>query len=83
MGASFYYLTFVENGGFFKDDVIFEKKFTFFQTGRSLNSIFFKSEKSNSVVQKLKIYQKNLPKKIFQDGGYFHNGVCTFFLYVL
>jgi hypothetical protein len=54
----------------------------FFQTGRPiLNSTFFKSEKSKSVVQRPKIYQKNLPKKVFQDGGYFQNGVCTFFLY--
>jgi hypothetical protein len=33
------------------------------------------------VVQRPKIYQKKLPKKIFQDGGYFQNGICTFFLY--
>jgi hypothetical protein len=47
----------------------------------TLNSTFFKFSKSNLVVQRRKIYQKNLPKKILQDGGYFQNGVCTFFLY--
>jgi hypothetical protein len=34
--ASLYYLTFIEktqNGGFFEDDVIFEKKSTFFLNG--------------------------------------------------
>jgi hypothetical protein len=87
--ASFYYLTFIEklfskiqNGGFFEDDVIFEKNRLFFKrVVPTLNSTFFKSEKSKSVVQKPKICQKKLPKKIFQDGGYFQNGVCTFFLY--
>jgi hypothetical protein len=41
----------------------------------TLNLTFFKSEKSKSVVQRPKIYQKKLPEKIFQDGGYFQNGV--------
>jgi hypothetical protein len=45
----------------------------------TLNSTFFKFSKSNLVVPK--IYQKKLPNKILQDGGYFQNGVCTFFLY--
>jgi hypothetical protein len=41
-----------------------------------------KKSKSKSFFQTLrpKIFQKKLPKKIFQDGGYFQNGVCTFFL---
>jgi hypothetical protein len=73
----------IQNGGFFEDDVIFEKKSTFFQTGRStLNSIFFKSEQSNTVVQRPKIYQKKLPKEIFQDGGYFQIGVCGVYVLV-
>jgi hypothetical protein len=59
--------------------VIFEKKSPFVVL--TLNSTFFKSEKGNSVVQSPKIYQNNLPKKIFRDGGYFQNGVCTFILY--
>jgi hypothetical protein len=46
-----------------------------------LNSFFFKSSKSNSVVQIPKIYQKKLPKKIFKDGGDLQDGVWTFFLY--
>jgi hypothetical protein len=71
----------MQNGGFFEDDVIFEKKSIFFSNGSFPPSTFFKSEKSKSVVQQSKIYQKNLPKKFFQDGGYFQNGVCTFFLY--
>jgi hypothetical protein len=47
----------------------------------TLNSTIFKFSKSNLVAQRLQIYQKNLPKKIFPDGGYFQNGVCAFFLY--
>jgi hypothetical protein len=27
------------------------------------------------------IQKKKLPKNFFQDGGYFQNGVCAFFLY--
>jgi hypothetical protein len=45
----------------------------------TLNSTFFKFSKSNLEVQRPKIYQKKLPKIIFQDGGYFQNGVCTLF----
>jgi hypothetical protein len=72
----------IQNGGFFEDDVIFEKKLTFFKrVVPTLNSTFLKSEKSKSVVQRPKIYQKNLPKQIFQDGGYFQNDVCSFFFY--
>jgi hypothetical protein len=72
----------IQNGGFFEDDVIFEKKSTFFKRVLpTINSTLFKFSKNNLVVQRPKIYQKNLPKKIFQDGGYFQKGVCTFFSY--
>jgi hypothetical protein len=72
----------IQNGGFFEDYVIFEKKSTFFQRVLpTLNSTFFKFLKSNLVVQRPKILQKNLSKKFFQDGGCFQNGVFTFFLY--
>jgi hypothetical protein len=84
--ASFYNLTFVEktfskiqNGGFFEDDVIFEKN-RLFSKGSfpPLTQFFSKFSKSNLVVQSPKVYQKKLPNKIFQYGGYFQNGVCTF-----
>jgi hypothetical protein len=87
--ASFYYLTFIEKTFFQKSKMAdFSKMTSFLRKNRlffkrvvpTLNSTFFKSEKGNSVVQRPKIYQKNLPKKIFQDGGYFQNGVCTFSL---
>jgi hypothetical protein len=71
----------IQNGGFFEDDVIFEKKSTFFKRVLpTLSSTFFKFSKSNLIVQRPKIYQQYLPKKNFQDGGYFQNGICTFFL---
>jgi hypothetical protein len=73
-----------QKGGFFEDDVIFEKKSTFLQKGPPtlafVKKPFFKFSKSNLVVQRPKINQTK-PKKIFQDGRYFQNGVCTFFLY--
>jgi hypothetical protein len=47
----------------------------------TLNSTFFKLSKSNLVIQRPKIYLKKIPKKIFQDGEYFQNGICTFFSY--
>jgi hypothetical protein len=88
--ASFYYLTFIDlfftititNGGFFEVDVIFEKKkSTFFRTGRSHPKInLFQILKNNSVVQRPKIYQKKLPKKILQNGGVIQDGVWTTFL---
>jgi hypothetical protein len=63
---SIFFFSKIQNGGFFDDDVIFEKNLTFFHKGPTL--------------KRPKIYQKFLPKKTFQDGGYFQNGVCTFFL---
>jgi hypothetical protein len=72
----------IQNSGFFEDDVIFEKKSTFFnRVVPTLNSTLFKSSKSNSVVKILKIYQKILPKKISKDGGDMQDGVWSFFLY--
>jgi hypothetical protein len=85
--ASICYLTYIEktffakiqNGGFFEGGFIFEKKSTFFKwVVPTLNSTFFKSKTGNSVVQRPKINQKKLPKKIFKDAGYFQNGVCFF-----
>jgi hypothetical protein len=46
----------IQNGGLFEDDVIFEKKSTFFKrVVPTLNANFFKSEKNKSVVQRPKI----------------------------
>jgi hypothetical protein len=84
--ASFYHPTFVEKTFFFKNtkwrtSFLRKNRLFFKRVLPTLNSTFFKFAKSNLVVQRPKIYQKNLPKKIFQDGGYFQNGVCTFLLY--
>jgi hypothetical protein len=71
----------IQNGGFFEDDVIFEKKSTFFnRIVPTLNSTFSNPQKAILLYKYPKIYKKKLPKKIFQDGGYFQNGVFTFFL---
>jgi hypothetical protein len=79
--ASFYYLNFKENTGFFEYDVIFEKKLLFSKMVLlTLNLTFFKFSKSNIVYIDSRCTKKKLPKKIFQDGGYFQNGVCTFYL---
>jgi hypothetical protein len=67
---------FLKMTSFLRKNRLFFKRFV-----PTLNSTFFKSEKGKSAVQQPKIYQKKLQKKIFQDGGYFQNGVCTFFLY--
>jgi hypothetical protein len=84
--ASFYYLTFVgktfstiQNGGFFEDDVIFEKKSTFFQkssTHPKLN--FFKVSKSKLVVQRPKMYQKNCQRKFSKMADVFKMAFVLF-----
>jgi hypothetical protein len=76
-----YFFSKIQNGGFFEDDVNFEKKSTFFQTGRSHPKLnFFHIRKNQICSTTTQDVPKNLPKKIFQDGGYFQNGVCTFLL---
>jgi hypothetical protein len=42
---------------------------------------FFQIHKKQSCSTKTQDIPKNLPKNIFQDSGYFQNGVCTFFSY--
>jgi hypothetical protein len=83
--ASFYFLPFVEKTFFQKSKMAdFSKMMPFLRKYRLffkrvlpiLNSTFFKFSISNLVQR-----PKKLPKKIFQDGGYFQNGVCTFFSY--
>jgi hypothetical protein len=79
--ASIYYPTFIEET-LFKNPKLrifrrwrnFWEKSTFVQNGLAHppKLIFFKFSK---------IYQKNMPKKIFQYGGYFQNGVCSLFLH--
>jgi hypothetical protein len=56
----------IQNGGFFEDDIIFEKKSTFFKRVLpTSNSTFFKFSKSNLVEQRPKIYQKKIAKANF------------------
>jgi hypothetical protein len=85
--ASFYYLTFIENnffskiqyGGFFKDDVIFEKKSTFFKrVVPTLNSTLFKSQKSKSVVKRPMIYQKIYQRKFSKMADIFKMAFVLF-----
>jgi hypothetical protein len=77
--VSFYSVTFVEYFIFRKSKMsdfsmitTFFRKNLYKRVSSTINSIFFS-------VQRPKIYQKKLPNKIFEDGGYFQNGVCTFF----
>jgi hypothetical protein len=54
----------IQNGGLFEDDVNFDKKIDFFQTGPSHPKlIFFKFSKSNLLVQKT----QNIPKKFAKE----------------
>jgi hypothetical protein len=75
--ASFYHLFFlIQNGS-----VIFEKKTTFFQKGPSHPKLnFFQILTKQSCRPKTQDVRKKNQKKN-QDGGYFQNGVCTFFSY--
>jgi hypothetical protein len=60
---NFFFFSKIQNGGFFEEDVIFEKKSTFFKKVLPiLNTTYFKSLKSNLMIQRPKIYHKNLPK---------------------
>jgi hypothetical protein len=60
----------------------FLKKNDFFQKGPSYPKLnWFQILKKQSCSTKTQDIPKKLPKIYFQDGGYFQNGVCTFFLY--
>ena len=88
--ASVHYLTFMEETFFQKSKMAeFFKMASFLRKNRlfvgrvfpTLNLTFFKNLKRHSVVQRPKIYQKNLPRKILQNGGNIQDGVCVFFSY--
>ena len=86
--ASFYYLTFIEKtffqkskmADFFKMAWFFRKNRLFFTRAfPTLNLSFSKFLKRHFVVQKPNIYQKNLPRKISQNGGDIQDGVWVLF----
>jgi hypothetical protein len=77
---SIFFFSKIQNGGLFEDDVIFEKKIVIFSKESHLKLNFFQIPKQQSCSTKTQEIPKKLPKKTFQYGGYFHNGVCNFFL---
>ena len=86
--ASFYYLTFIEKNYFQKSKMAdFFKMTSFFRKNRpffrrvfpTLNSTFSKFLRRHFVVQRPNIYQKNLPRKISQNGGDIQDGVWVLF----
>jgi hypothetical protein len=63
-----HYFSKIQNGGFFEDDVIFEKKSTFFQTGRSHPKLnFFQIRKRQFCSTKT----QDIPKKIAKENFFY------------
>lgn len=56
-------------------DILMKNRPIFHRVQPTLESLFFQKLKCKTVGLRPKIYQKNLPKKIKQDGGSSQDGV--------